>query len=137
MQFEFDFVRSKPQLNFFDTMLQQAAAGAFTRATGAAPFRGTAAAGPASSSFCLASRRIDGKRNRIAFRSDSDAAATAKGCGSLFLRRNGVIRAEAAAVQRIESRSYRIVTLPGDGIGPEIMSVAVDVMRSVGDRQGN
>ncbi|MGB5973726.1 MAG: isocitrate/isopropylmalate family dehydrogenase, partial [Nodosilinea sp.] len=28
--------------------------------------------------------------------------------------------------------SYRITLLPGDGIGPEIMAVAVDVLKTVG-----
>ncbi|NEO49768.1 MAG: hypothetical protein F6K55_38995, partial [Moorea sp. SIO4A3] len=30
--------------------------------------------------------------------------------------------------------SYRITLLPGDGIGPEIMAVAVDVLNFVGKR---
>ncbi|EFJ19111.1 hypothetical protein SELMODRAFT_111515 [Selaginella moellendorffii] len=34
------------------------------------------------------------------------------------------------------SRSYKITVLPGDGIGPEIMSVALDVMRSIGSQEG-
>jgi 3-isopropylmalate dehydrogenase len=32
------------------------------------------------------------------------------------------------------TQNYRITLLPGDGIGPEIMSVAVDVLRIVGQR---
>jgi 3-isopropylmalate dehydrogenase len=32
--------------------------------------------------------------------------------------------------------SYNITLLPGDGIGPEILSVAVDVLRAAGDRFG-
>ena len=30
------------------------------------------------------------------------------------------------------TKSYRITLLPGDGIGPEIMAVAVDVLKAVG-----
>eukprot|EP00246_Nothoceros_aenigmaticus_P002329 TRINITY_DN13176_c0_g1_i1.p1 TRINITY_DN13176_c0_g1~~TRINITY_DN13176_c0_g1_i1.p1 ORF type:complete len:445 (+),score=67.00 TRINITY_DN13176_c0_g1_i1:57-1337(+) len=33
-------------------------------------------------------------------------------------------------------RNYRITLLPGDGIGPEIMPVAVDVLRLVGSQEG-
>jgi 3-isopropylmalate dehydrogenase len=32
------------------------------------------------------------------------------------------------------NQDYRITLLPGDGIGPEIMNVAVDVLKSVGER---
>ncbi|OBQ44740.1 MAG: 3-isopropylmalate dehydrogenase, partial [Aphanizomenon flos-aquae WA102] len=32
------------------------------------------------------------------------------------------------------TQNYRITLLPGDGIGPEIMSVAVDVLKVVGKR---
>jgi len=32
------------------------------------------------------------------------------------------------------TQNYRITLLPGDGIGPEIMSVAVDVLKVVGNR---
>jgi 3-isopropylmalate dehydrogenase len=30
------------------------------------------------------------------------------------------------------TQSYRITLLPGDGIGPEIMAVAVDVLNAIG-----
>ncbi|MGB3787988.1 MAG: 3-isopropylmalate dehydrogenase [Phormidesmis sp.] len=33
------------------------------------------------------------------------------------------------------AQSYQITLLPGDGIGPEIMSVAVDVLRQVGEQE--
>ena len=33
------------------------------------------------------------------------------------------------------TQSYRITLLPGDGIGPEIMAVAVDVLKVVGQQQ--
>jgi 3-isopropylmalate dehydrogenase len=34
------------------------------------------------------------------------------------------------------ARTYRITLLPGDGIGPEIMAVAVNVLENVGQRHG-
>ncbi|KAL2651520.1 hypothetical protein R1flu_019648 [Riccia fluitans] len=39
-----------------------------------------------------------------------------------------------AAAQK--ERNYKVTLLPGDGIGPEIMDVAVNVMRAVGAREG-
>ncbi|KAL3700295.1 hypothetical protein R1sor_018317 [Riccia sorocarpa] len=45
----------------------------------------------------------------------------------------GYVKVTAAAQKE---RSYKVTLLPGDGIGPEIMNVAVDVMRTVGDREG-
>lgn len=33
-------------------------------------------------------------------------------------------------------RSYRLTVLPGDGIGPEIIKVAIDVLRLVGSQEG-
>jgi 3-isopropylmalate dehydrogenase len=36
--------------------------------------------------------------------------------------------------QRAMTQNYRITLLPGDGIGPEIMNVAVDVLKVVGKR---
>ncbi len=34
------------------------------------------------------------------------------------------------------SQTYRITLLPGDGIGPEIMAVTVDILKLVGEQQG-
>jgi 3-isopropylmalate dehydrogenase len=34
------------------------------------------------------------------------------------------------------TQTYRITLLPGDGIGPEIMAVAVDVLKVVGEQEG-
>lgn len=34
------------------------------------------------------------------------------------------------------NKTYRITLLPGDGIGPEILPVAVDVLRLVGSQEG-
>ncbi|EFJ10452.1 hypothetical protein SELMODRAFT_159446, partial [Selaginella moellendorffii] len=62
-------------------------------------------------------------------RSIFNAAAAAprqRSCGP-------VVRCTATASA---SRSYKITVLPGDGIGPEIMSVALDVMRSIGSQEG-
>ena len=33
-------------------------------------------------------------------------------------------------------RSYKLTVLPGDGIGPEIIKVAIDVLRLVGSQEG-
>ncbi|NJM95270.1 MAG: 3-isopropylmalate dehydrogenase, partial [Acaryochloridaceae cyanobacterium CSU_5_19] len=33
------------------------------------------------------------------------------------------------------TQSYRITLLPGDGIGPEIMAVAVDLLKVIGQQQ--
>lgn len=35
-----------------------------------------------------------------------------------------------------DNQTYRITLLPGDGIGPEIMAVAVSVLKQVGEQQG-
>ncbi|XP_024360050.1 uncharacterized protein [Physcomitrium patens] len=46
-----------------------------------------------------------------------------------------VVRAAAANADAIEKK-YKITVLPGDGIGPEIIGVAVDVLRLVGSQEG-
>ena len=33
-------------------------------------------------------------------------------------------------------KTYRIATIPGDGIGQEVLPVALDVLHAVGDRHG-
>ncbi|CAM6087838.1 unnamed protein product [Calypogeia fissa] len=91
------------------------------------------------SSFCGASGRIRTNRNggsRCGFGSSATAQETVKRCVSV-LRSNGMARAASGAEQETQkNRSYRIVTLPGDGVGPEIMTVAVDILRSVGKQHG-
>jgi isocitrate/isopropylmalate dehydrogenase len=37
---------------------------------------------------------------------------------------------------KMAERSYKIALLPGDGIGPEIIKVAVDVLREIGSQEG-
>jgi hypothetical protein len=49
-----------------------------------------------------------------------------------------VVRASSGsgATKVKDSRRYNITLLPGDGIGPEIMRVAVDVLKAVGTLEG-
>lgn len=42
------------------------------------------------------------------------------------------LKATASDLQALMTQSHRITLLPGDGIGPEIMAVAVDVLKVVG-----
>lgn len=58
------------------------------------------------------------------------------------MRRSGASGSLKCSVVRVtaaleKERSYKVTLLPGDGIGPEIMRVAVDVMQAVGRREGN
>lgn len=46
------------------------------------------------------------------------------------------VRAAAANGDAKESKEYKVTVLPGDGIGPEIIGVAVDVLRLVGSQEG-
>jgi 3-isopropylmalate dehydrogenase len=43
---------------------------------------------------------------------------------------------ESGATKVKNSRRYNITLLPGDGIGPEIIRVAVDVLKAVGTLEG-
>ncbi|BFI25369.1 hypothetical protein AXG93_3818s1320 [Marchantia polymorpha subsp. ruderalis] len=57
------------------------------------------------------------------------------------VRRSGASGSLKCSVVRVtaaleKERSYKVTLLPGDGIGPEIMRVAVDVMQAVGRREG-
>lgn len=36
----------------------------------------------------------------------------------------------------IPTRTYRVVTLPGDGIGPEVIAIALEVLEAVGNKLG-
>jgi hypothetical protein len=58
--------------------------------------------------------------------------------GSSSSRRKLVVRASSGsgATKVKNSRRYNITLLPGDGIGPEIMRVAVDVLKAVGTLEG-
>jgi hypothetical protein len=53
-------------------------------------------------------------------------------------RRKLVVKASSGsgATKVKNSRRYNITLLPGDGIGPEIMRVAVDVLKAVGTLEG-
>jgi hypothetical protein len=54
-------------------------------------------------------------------------------------RRKLVVKASSSgsgATKVKNSRRYNITLLPGDGIGPEIMRVAVDVLKAVGTLEG-
>ncbi len=46
-----------------------------------------------------------------------------------------MVNAEGIARQKEEHMTHRIVTLPGDGIGPEILAPALELLRAVGDFQ--
>lgn len=48
-------------------------------------------------------------------------------------RRNLTFRCSAASAAR---RSYSITLLPGDGIGPEVVAVAKDVLSLAASREG-
>jgi hypothetical protein len=85
-----------------------------------------------SSPVCsIASGRILSRGLRFS----TSATSRSAGCGLMGSpRRSRSMRVMAQAGDQAV-KTYNIVTLPGDGIGPEIMSVAVDVLRFVGDRQ--
>lgn len=49
-------------------------------------------------------------------------------------RQTMVVRASACGPK---PKSYKISLLPGDGIGPEVLKVAVDVLQLVGSHEGS
>lgn len=51
-------------------------------------------------------------------------------------RRPVAVRAAGGNGDAKERKSYKVTVLPGDGIGPEIIGVAVDVLRLVGSQEG-
>lgn len=74
-------------------------------------------------------------------------AASVKATSQLVSQRssNGSSRRAAGARSRTVAmasgatkgdRSYKLTVLPGDGIGPEILKVAIDVLRLVGSQEG-
>jgi hypothetical protein len=74
-------------------------------------------------------------------------AASVKATSQLLSQRssNGSSRRAAGARSRTVAmasgatkgdRSYKLTVLPGDGIGPEIIKVAIDVLRLVGSQEG-
>lgn len=74
-------------------------------------------------------------------------AASVKSTSQLLSQRssNGSSRRAAGARSRTVAmasgatkgdRSYKLTVLPGDGIGPEILKVAIDVLRLVGSQEG-
>jgi hypothetical protein len=68
-----------------------------------------------------------------AHRIASHSNAVAKGAST---RRPLAVRAAATHGDTKEKKSYKVTVLPGDGIGPEIIGVAVDVLRLVGSQEG-
>lgn len=68
-----------------------------------------------------------------AHRIASHSNAVAKGAST---RRPLAVRAAATHGDTQEKKSYKVTVLPGDGIGPEIIGVAVDVLRLVGSQEG-
>ena len=50
--------------------------------------------------------------------------------------RRAVAMRAAATGDAKERKQYKVTVLPGDGIGPEIIGVAVDVLRLVGSQEG-
>jgi len=55
---------------------------------------------------------------------------------SFFSRRSAPIICSAAPTPSKSQRSYTITLLPGDGIGPEVISVAKDVLILAGSLEG-
>lgn len=47
-----------------------------------------------------------------------------------------VAKQNAGRISMAGERSYKITLLPGDGIGPEIIKVAVDVLKEIGSQEG-
>ncbi|GBG59098.1 hypothetical protein CBR_g24441 [Chara braunii] len=62
---------------------------------------------------------------------------TVQGEGSCRRKSMAVVRASASETSEGAcARSYKITLLPGDGIGPEIMKVAKEVLKMVGQQEG-
>ncbi|KAJ7535822.1 hypothetical protein O6H91_12G047500 [Diphasiastrum complanatum] len=69
----------------------------------------------------------------ISTSSSSPVVRARHGTGNAGVR---VAGAQASASAEGASKCYRVTVLPGDGIGPEIIRVAVDVLRLVGSQEG-
>lgn len=60
-----------------------------------------------------------------------------KAARNLQSRRSLVVRAAATTNGDVKKeKSYKVTLLPGDGIGPEIMEVAVKVLKEIGSQHG-
>lgn len=79
---------------------------------------------------CLSSSALHG-----ACGTASQGNVAVKGVRKVQSRRPLVLRA-AAATTNGDAKKYKVTVLPGDGIGPEIIGVAVDVLKLVGSQEG-
>jgi len=64
----------------------------------------------------------------------SHGTVAVKGPRNVQSRRPVVVR--AAANGDVKEKRYKVTVLPGDGIGPEIIGVAKDVLNLVGSQEG-
>lgn len=65
----------------------------------------------------------------------SQGNVAVKGARNVQSRRPLVVRA-ATTNGDVKEKNYKVTVLPGDGIGPEIIGVAVDVLKLVGSQEG-
>jgi hypothetical protein len=69
------------------------------------------------------------------------ASALMRTCGVATLKASTVsaprrVQQQAQQARQVSAEAHNICVLPGDGIGPEIMAVAVDLLHAAGKKEG-